>query len=72
MAFASLEISHATIHGYKFGITSREGEVIVVPWLGSEGDYREIRKVQISRMVNIPTIIDFAGKVSKTTSKKAK
>jgi serine/threonine protein kinase len=47
-------------------------EVIVVPGFGNEGGYGEIRKVQILRVVNIPTIIDFAGKMSKATSEEAK
>jgi hypothetical protein len=47
-------------------------EVIAVPGFGNEGGYREIRKVRISRVVNIPTVIDFAGKMSKATSEGAK
>jgi hypothetical protein len=47
-------------------------EVIAVPGFGNEGGYGEIRKVRISRVVNIPTVIDFAGKLSKATSKGAK
>jgi hypothetical protein len=47
-------------------------EVIAVPGFGNEGGYGEIRKVQISRVVNISTVIDFAGKKSKATSEGAK
>ena len=47
-------------------------EVIAVQGFGNEGGYGEIPKVQISRMVNIPIVIDFAGKMSKTASKEAK
>jgi serine/threonine protein kinase len=47
-------------------------EVIVVPGFGNEGSYGEIRKVRISRVVNIPTVIDFARKMFKATSKEAK
>jgi hypothetical protein len=47
-------------------------EVIAVPRFGNEGSYGEIRKVRISRIVNIPTVIDFVGKLSKATSEGAK
>jgi hypothetical protein len=47
-------------------------EVIAVPGFGNEGGYGEIRKVWISRVVNIPTVIDFVGKMSKATSEGAK
>jgi hypothetical protein len=47
-------------------------EVIAALGFGNEGDYGEIRKVQISRVVNIPIVIDFAGKMSKATSEVAK
>jgi hypothetical protein len=47
-------------------------EVIAVPGFGNEGGYGEIRKVRISRVVNIPTVIDFDGKMSKATSEGAK
>jgi hypothetical protein len=47
-------------------------EVIAVPGFGNEGGYGEIRKVRVSRVVNIPTVIDFAGKMSKATSEGAK
>jgi serine/threonine protein kinase len=47
-------------------------KVIAVPGFGNEGGYGEIRKVRISRVVNIPTVIDFAGKMSKATSEGAK
>jgi hypothetical protein len=47
-------------------------EVIAVTGFGNEGGYGEIRKVRISRVVNIPTVIDFAGKMSKATSEEAK
>jgi hypothetical protein len=47
-------------------------KVIAVLGFGNEGSYGEIRKVQISRVVNIPTVIDFVGKKSKATSKGAK
>ena len=47
-------------------------EVIAVPGFGNEGGYGEIRKVRISRAVNISTIIDFAKKMSKATSESAK
>jgi serine/threonine protein kinase len=33
--------------------------------MGVHGGYGEIRKVCISRVANIPTIVDFAGKMSK-------
>jgi hypothetical protein len=39
--------------------------VVAVPGFGSKGGYREIRKVRISRVASIPTIVDFAGKMSK-------
>ena len=38
-------------------------EVIAVVGFGDAGSYGEISKVQISRVVNIPTIIDFADKM---------
>jgi hypothetical protein len=47
-------------------------KVIAVPGFGNEGGYGEICKVRISRVVNIPTVIDFAGKKSKATSEVAK
>jgi hypothetical protein len=47
-------------------------EVIAVPGFGNEGSYGEIHKVRISRVVNIPTIIDFVGMMSKATSEEAK
>ena len=47
-------------------------KVIAVLGFGNEGGYGEIRKVQISRVVNIPIVIDFARKKSKATSKSAK
>jgi hypothetical protein len=47
-------------------------EVIAVLGFGNEGCYGEIRKVRISRVVNISTIIDFVGKMSKATSEGAK
>ena len=47
-------------------------EVIAVPRFGNEGGFGKIRKVQISRVVNIPIVIDFAGKNSKATSEEAK
>ena len=43
-------------------------EVIAVMGFGNEGSYGKIHKVRISRVVNIPTVIDFAGKKSKATS----
>jgi hypothetical protein len=39
--------------------------VVAVPGFGNEGGYGEIRKVRISRVASIPTIVDFAGKMSK-------
>jgi hypothetical protein len=47
-------------------------EVIAVLGFKNEGGYGKIRKVRISRVVNIPKVIDFAGKMSKATSKEAK
>jgi hypothetical protein len=47
-------------------------KMIAVPKFGNEGGYGEIHKVRISRVVNIPTIIDFVGKMSKATSEQAK
>jgi hypothetical protein len=47
-------------------------KVIVVPRFGNEGCYEEIRKVQISRVINIPTVVDFVGKMSKATLEEAK
>jgi hypothetical protein len=38
----------------------------------NEGGYEEICKVCISRMMNTPTIVDFAGKKSKVATKKDK
>jgi hypothetical protein len=46
--------------------------VIVVPGFGNEGDYGEICKVCLSRVANIPTIVDFVGKISKAASEEAK
>jgi hypothetical protein len=46
--------------------------MIVVPRFGNEGGYGEIRKVCISRMANIPTIDDFATKISKAAKDKDK
>jgi hypothetical protein len=42
--------------------------VVAVPGFGNEGGYGEIRKVCISRVASIPTIVDFAGKMSKTVN----
>jgi hypothetical protein len=50
----------------------KTSEVIAVPGFGNEGGYGEIYKVRISKVVNIPTVIDFAGKMSKATSEEAK
>lgn len=47
-------------------------KVIAVPGFGNEGGYGEIRKVRISRVANIPEVIDFAGKMSKAASNMAK
>jgi hypothetical protein len=46
--------------------------VIAVPGFGNEGGYGEFRKVRISKVVNIPTVIDFVGKMSKATLEGAK
>jgi hypothetical protein len=43
------------------------GKVIAVLGFGNEGGYGKIRKFRISRVVNISTVIDFAGKMSKAT-----
>jgi hypothetical protein len=47
-------------------------KVIASPGFGNEGGYGEIRKDRISRVVNISTIDDFVGKVSKATTEEAK
>ena len=47
-------------------------EVIADLGFGNEGSYGVIRKVRISRVVNIPTVIDFARKKSKATSESTK
>jgi hypothetical protein len=47
-------------------------EVIAVLGFGNEGGYGEILKVRISRMVNIPKVIDFARKKCKATLEGAK
>jgi hypothetical protein len=39
--------------------------VVAVLGFGNEGGYGEIRKVRISKVANIPTIVDFVGKMSK-------
>jgi hypothetical protein len=39
--------------------------VVAVPRFGNEGGFGEIRKVRISRVASIPTIVDFVGKMSK-------
>jgi hypothetical protein len=43
--------------------------VVAVPGFGNEGGYGEICKVRISRVASIPTIVDFAGKMSKAVNK---
>jgi hypothetical protein len=40
-------------------------QVIAIPGFENEGGYGKISKVRVSRMANILTIIDFAGKMSK-------
>jgi hypothetical protein len=47
-------------------------KVIAVPGFGNECNYREIHNVRISRVVNIPTIINFVGKMSKAMLEEAK
>ena len=47
-------------------------KVIPVLGFGNEGGYGKIRKVQILRVVNIPTVIDFARKKSKAMLESAK
>jgi serine/threonine protein kinase len=39
--------------------------VVAIPRFGNEGGYGEIRKVRIPRVASIPTIVDFARKMSK-------
>jgi hypothetical protein len=46
--------------------------VLEVLGFRNEGGYGVIYKVLISRMANIPTIVDFARKMSKAASRKAK
>jgi hypothetical protein len=46
--------------------------VLGVPGVGNEDGYGEICKVCISRMANIPTIVDFAGKIFKAALEKSK
>jgi hypothetical protein len=41
-------------------------QVIAVLGFGNESGYGEVYKVRISRMANIPTIIDFGKKMSKS------
>jgi serine/threonine protein kinase len=73
LAFASPKISHGKVYGWRCGIYLPETvEVTAVPGFGNEGGYGEISKIRISRVVNIPTVIDFAGKKSKATSEGAK
>ena len=45
----------------------KTAKVIAILGFGNEGGYGEIRKIQISRVANNPTIIDFARKISMTT-----
>jgi hypothetical protein len=47
-------------------------KVMEVPRFKDEDGYGEIRKVRITKITYIPTIIDFAGKKSKTTIDKHK
>jgi hypothetical protein len=42
--------------------------VVAVLGFGNEGGYGEICKVCISRVASIPTIVDFAGKMSKAVN----
>jgi hypothetical protein len=42
--------------------------VVAVLGFGNEGGYGEIHKVCISRVASIPTIVDFAGKMSKAVN----
>jgi hypothetical protein len=49
-----------------------KAQVLGIPGFGNEGGYGEICKVRISRMTNIPTIVNFDVKMSKAASKKAK
>jgi hypothetical protein len=42
--------------------------VVAVPGFGNESGYGEIRKVRISRVASIPTIVDFTGKMSKAVN----
>jgi serine/threonine protein kinase len=58
--------------GWRCGKSARDGKVMAVPRFGNEGDYGEIRKVRISRVANIPTVVDFVGKMSKVMSEEAK
>jgi hypothetical protein len=37
-------------------------KLMEVPKCNIEGEYREIRKVHLSRMKNIPTIVDLLGR----------
>jgi serine/threonine protein kinase len=47
-------------------------QVIAVLGFGNEGGYEEIRNVHFSKVANIPTIVDFVGKMSKVASEEAK
>ena len=47
-------------------------QVIVVLGFGNERGYEEIHNVHLSKVANIPTIIDFVGKMSKVASEEAK
>jgi hypothetical protein len=70
-----LQALKAAIQQYMGGGLVYLTEVVkmrVVPGFENEGGYGEIHKVRISRVVNISTIIDFAGKMSKATSEEAK
>ena len=50
----------------------KKAHEIVVPKFGIEGGYGEICKVRISRMENIPTIINFVRKMSNVAKEKDK
>jgi hypothetical protein len=65
MARASHEGRHAAPHGQRDSVSLEKALVVAVPGFGNEGGYGEIRKVRISRVANILTIVAFAGKMSK-------
>jgi hypothetical protein len=69
VAYASLESCDTPTYRWRGDVAVGKAKVMGMPMFNVEGGrYRKICKVWISRMINIPTIVDFARKKFKPIS----